>query len=46
MLLGAVGILARLLPIAALAGSAFWLLALGWALLGVWAAVGYVKIFS
>jgi len=39
--LGIVGILAQLLPIAALAGSAFWLLALGWAALAVWAAVGY-----
>jgi hypothetical protein len=46
VILGLVGILARLLPIAALAGSAFWLLAIGWVALAVWALVGYFKLWG
>jgi hypothetical protein len=46
VILGIVGILAYLLPIQALAGSAFWLLAVGWFLLSVWAAVGYMRLFG
>ena len=46
VILGLVGILAQLLPITALAGSAFWLVAVGWLLLAVWAAVGYFKVWG
>ena len=41
VLAGGVGILAHLLPIAGWSGSSFWLLALGWLLLAVAAAVIY-----
>lgn len=46
VILGVLGILAELIPIAALAGYAFWLLAIGWLLLAVWAALGYFKLFK
>lgn len=46
VILGIVGILAELIPIAALANYAFWLLAIGWLLLAVWAALGYFKLFK
>ena len=42
VLVGLVGILSSLLPIAALAGSSFWLLALGWLLLAIAAAAIYL----
>lgn len=46
VILGIGGILAYLVPIQALAGSAFWLLAAGWFLLAVWAAIGYLRLFG
>jgi hypothetical protein len=42
VLTGLVGILAYLLPIASLAGAAFWLLSIGWLLLAIAAAIIYV----
>ena len=46
VIMGLVGILAQLVPIPALSGSAFWLLAIGWLLLAIWAAVGYLKLWG
>ena len=48
VIIGVVGILAYLVPIAALSGYAFWLLAIGWFLLAAapavssWARIGWV----
>jgi len=42
VLVGLVGILGYLLPIAALSGSSFWLLALGWLLLAIAAGAIYL----
>jgi hypothetical protein len=44
VILGAIGILAQVLPIAALAGSAFWVLAIGYALLAIAAAFIYLTV--
>jgi hypothetical protein len=46
VLVGILGILAELIPIAALADYAFWLLGIGWLFLAVWAAVSYLKLFA
>ena len=42
VLVGLVGILGYFLPIAALSGSSFWLLALGWLLLAIAAGAIYL----
>ena len=46
VILGAVGILAELAPIAALSGYVFGLLAIGWLLLAVAAAVIYLRLLA
>ena len=46
VIIGIVGILAYLLPIAALSGYAFWLLAIGWLLLAVAAGVIYLRLLA
>ena len=42
VIIGVVGILAYLLPISALSGSSFWILAIGWLLLAIAVAVIYL----
>jgi len=43
VIIGIVGILAHVLPIAALSGYAFWLLAIGWLFLAVAAGVIFLR---
>lgn len=46
VIIGVVGILAYLVPIPALSGYAFWLLAIGWLLLAVAAGVIYTRVLA
>ena len=46
VIIGIVAILAYVLPIAALSGSEFWLLGIGWLLLAIAAAIIYLRLLK